>query len=84
MATGLAIQRSRAEQRLRNVSTAMDRASGYTLGNINATPAAVTLRRGRDHSIGSSSTLGRTPSLREASLTRGGGGGGARDRYEYC
>ena len=44
MATGLAIQRSRAEQRLRNVSTAMDRASGYTLGNINATPAAVTLR----------------------------------------
>jgi len=80
MATGLAIQRSRAEQRLRNVSTAMDRASGYTLGNINATPAAVTLRRGRDHSIGSSSTLGRTPSLREASLTRGGGGG-ARDRH---
>jgi len=79
MATGLAIQRSRAEQRLRNVSTAMDRASGYTLGNINATPAAVTLRRGRDHSIGSSSTLGRTPSLREASLTRGGGG--ARDRH---
>ena len=75
------VQRSRAEQRLRNVSTAMDRASGYTLGNINATPAAVTLRRGRDHSIGSSSTLGRTPSLREASLTRGGGG--ARDRYEY-
>ena len=75
MATGLAIQRSRAEQRLRNVSTAMDRASGYTLGNINATPASVTLRRGRDGSI---STLGRTPSLREASLTRGGGG--ARER----
>ena len=80
MATGLAIQRSRAEQRLRNVSTAMDRASGYTLGNINATPAAVTLRRGRDHSTGGTlgSTLGRTPSLREASLTRGGGG--ARER----
>jgi len=76
MATGLAIQRSRAEQRLRNVSTAMDRASGYTLGNINATPASVTLRRGRDGSI---STLGRTPSLREASLTRGGGG--ARERH---
>merc|ERR1712226_1135786 len=84
MATGLAIQRSRAEQRLRNVSTAMDRASGYTLGNINATPAAVTLRRGRDHSLGGTgtgSTLGRTPSLRESSLTRGGRGARDTDRH---
>ena len=51
--------------------------------HCNETQNYPTLRRGRDHSLGGTgtgSTLGRTPSLRESSLTRGGRGARDTDR----
>jgi len=71
MATGLVATRSRVENRLKNVSQQMDRASGYILGNINATPTSATVRRAMDASI---SVGGRSNYARDGSLTRGGSG----------
>ena len=80
MATGIVATRSRVNERVNRVSVNLDRSSGYLLGNINATPTSVTLRRGRDSSIG---TMGRanldTVKYRDSSLTRGGRMTGAAD-----
>merc|ERR1712018_505928 len=71
MATGLVATRSRVENRLKNVSQQMDRASGYILGNINATPTSTNVRRAMDASI---SVGGRSNYARDGSLTRNGSG----------
>lgn len=78
MATGLVAQRHRAAERVNRISVNLDKSTGYMLGNLNATPASVSVRRGRDSSIGTLGKLDSTVKYRDSSITRGGGGNTAR------